>query len=118
MVNGSTGISAGYATEIPTHNLAEIIDGTVYLIDHPNASLEKLMEYIPGPDFPTGGILQGKAEIKKPTKPAVVKVILRAKTKIEPLKGGKQQIVISEIPYEVNKATLVKKMDEIRLNKK
>lgn len=73
LVNGSTGISAGYATEIPTHNLAEIIDGTVYLIDHPNASLEKLMEYIPGPDFPTGGILQGKAEIKKPTKPAVVK---------------------------------------------
>ena len=69
MVNGSTGISAGYATEIPTH----VIDGTVYLIDHPNASLEKLMEYIPGPDFPTGGILQGKAEIKKPTKPAVVK---------------------------------------------
>ncbi len=61
LVNGSTGISAGYATEIPTHNLAEIIDGTVYLIDHPNASLEKLMEYIPGPDFPTGGILQGKS---------------------------------------------------------
>ena len=118
LVNGSTGISAGYATEIPTHNLAEIIDGTVYLIDHPNASLEKLMEYIPGPDFPTGGILQGKAEIKKAYETGRGKVILRAKTKIEPLKGGKQQIVISEIPYEVNKATLVKKMDEIRLNKK
>ena len=117
LVNGSTGISAGYATEIPTHNLAEIIDGTVYLIDHPNASLEKLMEYIPGPDFPTGGILQGKAEIKKAYETGRGKVILRAKTKIEPLKGGKQQIVISEIPYEVNKATLVKKMDEIRLNK-
>ncbi len=65
LVNGSTGISAGYATEIPTHNLAEVIDGTIYMIDHPQASLEKLMEYIPGPDFPTGGILQGKDEIKK-----------------------------------------------------
>lgn len=81
LVNGSTGISAGYATEIPTHNLAEIIDGTVYLIDHPNASLEKLMEYIPGPDFPTGGILQGKAEIKKAYETGRGKVILRAKTK-------------------------------------
>ena len=65
LVNGSTGISAGYATEIPTHNLAEVIDGTIYMIDHPQASLEKLMEYIPGPDFPTGGILQGKMKSKK-----------------------------------------------------
>ncbi len=65
LVNGSTGISAGYATEIPTHNLAEVIDGTIYMIDHPKASLDKLMEFIPGPDFPTGGILQGKDEIKK-----------------------------------------------------
>ncbi|MGK0551777.1 DNA topoisomerase IV subunit A [Enterococcus faecalis] len=118
LVNGSTGISAGYATEIPTHNLTEIIDGTIYLIDHPNASLEKLMDYIPGPDFPTGGILQGKDEIKKAYETGRGKVILRSKTKIEPLKGGKQQIVVSEIPYEVNKATLVKKIDEIRLNKK
>lgn len=118
LVNGSTGISAGYATEIPTHNLAEVIDGTIYLIDHPKASLEKLMEYIPGPDFPTGGILQGKDEIKKAYETGRGKVILRSKTKIEAIKGNKQQIVISEIPYEVNKATLVKKMDEIRLNKK
>ncbi|MGH2322882.1 DNA gyrase subunit A, partial [Enterococcus faecalis] len=80
-----TGISAGYATEIPPHNLAEIIDGTVYLIDHPHASLEKLMEYIPGPDFPTGGILHGKAEIKKAYETGRGKVILRAKTKIESL---------------------------------
>ncbi|WYJ92786.1 DNA topoisomerase IV, A subunit [Enterococcus sp. 9D6_DIV0238] len=118
LVNGSTGISAGYATEIPTHNLAEIIDGTIYLIDHPNASLEKLMEFIPGPDFPTGGILQGKEEIKKAYETGRGKVILRSKTKIEPLKGGKQQIIVTEIPYEVNKATLVKKIDEVRLNKK
>ena len=118
LVNGSTGISAGYATEIPTHNLAEVIDGTIYMIDHPQASLEKLMEYIPGPDFPTGGILQGKDEIKKAYETGRGKVILRSKTKIEAMKGNKQQIVITEIPYEVNKATLVKKMDEIRLNKK
>ncbi|OTP12113.1 DNA topoisomerase IV, A subunit [Enterococcus sp. 10A9_DIV0425] len=118
LVNGSTGISAGYATEIPTHNLAEVIDGTIYMIDHPQASLDKLMEYIPGPDFPTGGILQGKAEIKKAYETGRGKVILRSKTSIEALKGNKQQIVITEIPYEVNKATLVKKMDEIRLNKK
>ncbi|ALS38067.1 topoisomerase-4 subunit A [Enterococcus rotai] len=118
LVNGSTGISAGYATEIPTHNLAEIIDGTIYLIDHPNAPLDKLMEFIPGPDFPTGGILQGKEEIKKAYETGRGKVILRSKTRIEPLKGGKQQIVVTEIPYEVNKATLVKKMDEVRLNKK
>lgn len=118
LVNGSTGISAGYATEIPTHNLGEIIDGTVYLIDHPQASLEQLMKYIPGPDFPTGGILQGKEEIKKAYETGKGKVILRSKTKIEDIKGGKQQIVINEIPYEVNKANLVKKMDEIRLNKR
>lgn len=118
LVNGSTGISAGYATEIPTHNLGEITDGTIYLIDHPQASLDQLMKYIPGPDFPTGGILQGKEEIKKAYETGKGKVILRSKTKIEDIKGGKQQIVINEIPYEVNKANLVKKMDEIRLNKR
>lgn len=118
LVNGSTGISAGYATEIPTHNLGEVIDGTIYLIDHPKAPLKKLMEFIPGPDFPTGGILQGKEEIRKAYETGRGKVILRSKTRIEELKGNRQQIVISEIPYEVNKASLVKKMDEIRLNKK
>ena len=90
------------------HNLSEVIDGTIYLIDHPNASLDKLMEFIPGPDFPTGGILQGKEEIKKAYETGRGKVILRSKTRIEDIKGGKQQIVINEIPYEVNKANLVK----------
>jgi len=88
------------------------------LSDHPQASLDQLMKYIPGPDFPTGGILQGKEEIKKAYETGKGKVILRSKTKIEDIKGGKQQIVINEIPYEVNKANLVKKMDEIRLNKR
>ncbi|AQP52822.1 DNA topoisomerase IV subunit A [Vagococcus penaei] len=118
LINGSTGISAGYATEIPTHNLGEVIDGTIYLIDHPNATLEKLMEFIPGPDFPTGGILQGKKELKKAYETGKGKVNLRSKTSIEPLKAGREQIVVMEIPYEVNKASLVKKIDEIRLNKK
>src|SRR5699024_2955893 len=118
LVNGSTGISAGYATEIPTHNLAEVIDGTIYLIDHPNASLEKLMTFIPGPDFPTGGILQGKEEIKKAYQTGKGKVILRAKTAFENIRGNKQQIVVTEIPYEVNKANLIKKIDEIRLTKR
>lgn len=118
LVNGSTGISAGYATEIPTHNLAEVIDGTVYMIDHPNASVEKLMDFIPGPDFPTGGILQGKKELRKAYETGRGKVILRSKTAIEPLKAGREQIVVTEIPYEVNKAVLVKKMDELRLSRK
>lgn len=118
LVNGSTGISAGYATEIPTHNLGEVIDGAIYLIDHPTASLDKLMEFIPGPDFPTGGILQGKNELKEAYATGRGKVILRSKTDIEKIKGAKEQIVITEIPYEVNKAVLVKKMDEVRLNKK
>ncbi|MEG0731131.1 MAG: DNA topoisomerase IV subunit A [Vagococcus sp.] len=118
LVNGSTGISAGYATEIPTHNLSEIIDGTIYLIDNPNASLDKLMEFIPGPDFPTGAILQGKKELKKAYETGKGKVNLRSKTSIEPLKAGREQIVITEIPYEVNKAVLVKKMDELRLSRR
>lgn len=118
LVNGSTGISAGYATEIPTHNLGEIIDGTIHLIDNPNATLDKLMTFIPGPDFPTGAILQGKNEIKAAYETGKGRVVVRSVTKIEALKGGKQQIVINEIPYEVNKASLVKKMDEIRINKK
>ncbi|EOT44260.1 DNA topoisomerase IV subunit A [Enterococcus columbae] len=118
LVNGSTGISAGYATEIPPHNLAEVIDGTIYLIDHPDASLKQLMQYIPGPDFPTGGILQGTKELAQAYETGRGKVILRSKTFIENIKGNKQQIVINEIPYEVNKANLVRKIDEIRINKK
>ena len=118
LVNGSTGISAGYATEIPPHNLGEVIDGTVYLVDHPNASLEKLNEFIKGPDFPTGGILQGQKELKNAYEKGKGRVVLRSKAAIEDIKGGRQQIVITELPYEVNKAVLVKKMDEMRLNKK
>ncbi|MGY3725254.1 DNA topoisomerase IV subunit A [Granulicatella balaenopterae] len=118
LVNGSTGISAGYATEIPPHNLGEVIDATIYTIDHPEASVKDLMQFVKGPDFPTGAIIQGVKELEKAYKTGKGKVVVRSKTKIEPIKGNKEKIVISEIPYEVNKASLVKKMDEIRVNKK
>ena len=118
LVNGSTGISAGYATDIPPHNLAEVIDATVYMIDHPTAKVDKLMEFLPGPDFPTGGIIQGRDEIKKAYETGKGRVVVRSKTEIEKLKGGKEQIVITEIPYEINKANLVKKIDDVRVNSK
>lgn len=118
LVNGSSGISAGYATDIPPHNLSEVIDAVVYMIDHPKASLEKLMEFLPGPDFPTGGIIQGADEIKKAYETGKGRVVVRSRTEIEELKGGKQQITVTEIPYEVNKAVLVKKIDDVRVNNK
>ena len=118
LVNGSTGISAGYATDIPPHNLAEVIDATVYMIDHPTAKVDKLMEFLPGPDFPTGAIIQGRDEIKKAYETGKGRVVVRSKTEIEKLKGGKEQIVVTEIPYEINKANLVKKIDEVRVNNK
>lgn len=118
LVNGSTGISAGYATDIPPHNLGEVIDAILYLQKHPNATLDDLMQFVKGPDFPTGAIVQGIDGIKKAYETGHGKIIVRSRTSIEPLKGNKSQIVITEIPYEVNKAQLVKRMDEIRLNKK
>ncbi|MFS1663791.1 DNA topoisomerase IV subunit A [Streptococcus sp. zg-JUN1979] len=118
LVNGATGISAGYATDIPPHNLAEVIDAVIYMIDHPKAKLDKLMQFLPGPDFPTGAIIQGRDEIKKAYETGKGRVVVRSKTSIEKLKGGKEQIVVTELPYEVNKAILVKKMDEIRFNNK
>ncbi|MDU2152911.1 MAG: DNA gyrase subunit A, partial [Weissella confusa] len=117
LVNGATGISAGYATDIPPHNLGEVIDALVYLLAHPKASLDDLMQFVVGPDFPTGGIIQGADGIRSAYENGRGRIIVRSKTEIKPLKGGKSQIEISEIPYEVNKAALVKKIDEIRLNK-
>ncbi|WP_155997311.1 DNA topoisomerase IV subunit A [Streptococcus ruminantium] len=118
LVNGATGISAGYATDIPPHNLAEVIDAVVYLIDHPTAKLEKLMEFLPGPDFPTGAIIQGADEIRKAYETGKGRVVVRSRCEIEQLKAGKKQIVVTEIPYEVNKATLVKRIDDVRVNNK
>ncbi|AGU81724.1 DNA topoisomerase IV subunit A [Streptococcus anginosus C1051] len=118
LVNGATGISAGYATDIPPHNLAEVIDAVVYMIDHPKAKVDKLMEFLPGPDFPTGAIVQGRDEIKKAYETGKGRVVVRSRTEIEKLKGCKEQIVVTEIPYEINKAVLVKKIDDVRVNNK
>lgn len=118
LVNGSTGISAGYATEIPPHNLEEVIDGAIMRIEKPNCTVDDLMTVVKGPDFPTGGIIQGVEEIKKAYETGKGKIIVRSKAEIEPLRGGRQQIVITEIPFDVNKANLVKKIDEFRLDKK
>lgn len=118
LVNGSTGISAGYATEIPPHHLNEIIDGVILRMDKPDCSIEELMEHIKGPDFPTGGIIQGVEGIKKAYETGKGKIIIRGKAEFEDLRGGKKQIVITEIPFEVNKANLVKKIDEFRLDRK
>lgn len=118
LVNGSTGISAGYATDIPPHQLGEVIDAAILQMENPNCSLEQLMEHIKGPDFPTGGIIQGVEGIRSAYETGKGKVIVRCKAEVEQVRGGKQQIVITEIPYEIVKANLVKKIDEIRFDKK
>ncbi|MFK4947183.1 DNA topoisomerase IV subunit A [Lactococcus formosensis] len=118
LVNGSTGISAGYATDIPPHNLGEVIDATIYMIDHPKADVEKIMTLMPGPDFPTGAIIQGRSEIKKAYETGKGRIAVRSKVEVEKLKGGREQLVVTEIPYEINKATLVKRIDDVRVNAK
>lgn len=118
IVNGSTGISAGYATDIPPHALHEALDAVLMRIENPAATVDELMSVIKGPDFPTGGIIQGVEGIKKAYETGKGKIVVRSKTEIETIKGGKQQIVITEIPFEVNKANLVKKIDEQRHDKR
>ncbi|KEF37679.1 DNA topoisomerase IV, A subunit, Gram-positive/DNA gyrase, A subunit [Schinkia azotoformans MEV2011] len=118
LVNGSTGISAGYATDIPPHNLSEVIDGVIMRIDNPTCTVADLMQLIKGPDFPTGGIIQGIEGIQKAYETGKGRIVVRGRTTIEDLRGGRQQIIIDEIPYEVNKANLVKKIDEFRIDRK
>ncbi|MCG1020839.1 DNA topoisomerase IV subunit A [Sutcliffiella horikoshii] len=118
LVNGSTGISAGYATDIPPHHLGEVIDATIMRIDNPTVTVDELMTVIKGPDFPTGGIIQGVEGIKKAYETGKGKIIVRGLAEVEDIRGGKKQIVITEVPYEVNKANLVKKIDELRFDKK
>ena len=117
LVNGSNGISAGYATNIPTHNLVEVIDATIKRIDSPNCRLDSILEIVKGPDFPTGGIVEGKKGIIDAFTTGRGKVIVKAKTEFVKDKG-KNTILVTEIPFEVNKALLVKKIDEIRIDKK
>ena len=118
LVNGSTGISAGYATDIPPHNLDEVIQATLKYIDHPNISVNQLMKYIKGPDFPTGGIIQGIDGIKKAYETGKGKIVVRSKVDEEALRNGRKQLIVTEIPYEVNKSSLVKRIDELRADKK
>lgn len=117
LVNGSKGISAGYATNIPPHNLGEVINATVALLDDENISDSKLISYIKGPDFPTGGIVQGKDGIKKALTKGNGRIIIRAKAVFEEMAKNQERILITEIPYEVNKAELVRSMDLLRIDK-
>ena len=117
LVNGSTGISAGYATNIPPHNLGEVIEATIKRIDSPNCTLDTLMSIVKGPDFPTGGIVEGIDGIRKAYETGRGRVIVKARTFFEESKG-KVSLIATEIPYEVNKAALVRKIDEIRIDKK
>lgn len=117
LVYGSQGISAGYATNIPPHNLTEIIEATIHRIDNPNCGLDTLMKYVKGPDFPTGGIVEGLNGIKDAYTTGRGRIIIKSRYTIEKEKSS-LQIVITEIPFEVNKALMVKKIDDIRIDKK
>lgn len=113
LVNGSGGIAVGMATNIPPHNLGEVIDAYVALIDNPDISIEELMAYIPGPDFPTGGLILGTGGIRQAYRTGRGKVVVRAKADIEPMANGKSRIIVTEIPYQVNKARLVEKIADL-----
>ena len=118
LVNGSAGIAVGMATNIPPHNLSEVIDGLVYLIDHPEATIEELMNYIPGPDFPSAGFILGREGIKNAYTKGRGSVVMRGRTLIENGQGNRSRIVITELPYQVNKALLIEKMAELVRDKK
>lgn len=117
LVNGSTGISAGYATNIPPHNLGEVIDATIKRIDSPNCRLDTILDIVKGPDFPTGGIVEGKDALIKAYSTGKGKVVVKARYSFESVKG-KDQIVITEIPYDTLKCNIIRKIEEIRLDKK
>ena len=118
LINGASGIAVGMATNIPPHNLGETIDATIHLIDNPDASVENLMEFIKGPDFPTGAQIYDISEITAAYATGRGKIMMRAKAEIEEMKGGRYQIIVTEIPYQVNKATLVTRIAELVKNKK
>ncbi|MEG1942880.1 MAG: DNA gyrase subunit A, partial [Angelakisella sp.] len=118
LVNGSTGIAVGMATNIPPHNLGEVIDGVCCLIDNPEATLDELMEFIKGPDFPTGGTIMGRSGMRAAYSTGRGKITLRAKARIEDFKNGREQIIIDEIPYMVNKARLIENMAELVKDKR
>lgn len=118
LVNGAEGIAVGMATKIPPHNLGECIDALAYLIEHPGATVDELMQFIKGPDFPTGGIILGTQGIREAYTTGRGRIKVRAKTRIEPMSGGRHRIVVEEIPYQVNKAALVEKIATLVREKK
>ncbi|MCX2697125.1 MULTISPECIES: DNA gyrase subunit A [Ochrobactrum] len=118
LVNGSGGIAVGMATNIPPHNLGEVIDGCVALIENPAIELEEIMEIIPGPDFPTGGIILGRAGINSAYTTGRGSVIMRGRVAIEPMRGDREAIIITEVPYQVNKASMIEKMAELVRDKR
>lgn len=118
LVNGVSGISSGFATEIPPHNLREVVNACIMLMEKPDMTLEELMTVVQGPDFPTGGIIMGEEGIKEAFRTGKGRIYLRSRTSIENLRGGKQQIVITEIPYQVVKSRLVTAIENLRLEKK
>lgn len=118
LVNGAGGIAVGMATNIPPHNLGEVCDATLALIENPDLPTERLMEIIPGPDFPTGGVILGRSGIRKAYLEGRGSVVMRAKTRIEEGRNGRQLIVLDEIPYQVNKATLIEKIAELAKEKR
>jgi DNA gyrase subunit A len=118
LVNGSGGIAVGMATNIPPHNLTEVVDGCITLIDNPAIELQELMEIIPGPDFPTGGIILGRAGIYSAYSTGRGSIIMRGKVHIEPIRGDREAIVVTEVPYQVNKASMIEKMAELVRDKR
>ena len=113
LVNGSDGIAVGMATSIPPHNLAEVINGTIALLDNPDMDIDELIEYIPAPDYPTGALIMGRAGIKKAYKTGKGNAIIRSRTEIEDMPGGKSRIIVTEIPYQVNKAKLIESIADL-----
>lgn len=118
LVNGSSGIAVGMATNIPPHNLVETIDGTIELIDNPDATIEDLMEHIKGPDFPTGGLILGTQGIREAYHTGRGSIKVRARARIEPMSGGRHRIVVTEIPYQVNKARMIERIAQLARDKR
>ena len=117
LVNGSDGIAVGMATSIPPHNLGEVIDGTIALLDNPDMDIDELIEYIPAPDYPTGALIMGRSGIKKAYKTGKGNAIIRSRTEIEEMPNGKSRIIVTEIPYQVNKAKLIEKIAQLARDK-
>ena len=113
LVNGSSGIAVGMATNIPPHNLGEVIDGTIAMIDDPDITLDALMEHIKGPDFPTGGIILGRTGLREAYHTGRGRIFVRARSEVEALPNGRNRIIVTELPYMVNKARLITKMAEL-----